>query len=81
MPLLLEYWKPVIGYEDVYEVSNMGTVRRSRQTARGTRKGYILTPSPNGDGYPKVGLCKDGRQRTMTVHKIVARAFLGERPM
>ena len=26
--LLLEWWKPVVGYEGLYEISNVGNVRR-----------------------------------------------------
>lgn len=36
--------------------------------------------SPHGAPYPRVSLCRKGSKRTVNVHSIVARAFLGERP-
>lgn len=78
--MVAEKWKPVVGWEHVYEVSNLGRVRRAKAT-RGTRVGRVLRPAPHStDGYPQVNLCADGRQRTYCVHQLVAAAWLGECP-
>lgn len=77
-------WKPVIGYEGAYEVSDDGAVRsmdRFVACKNGFRstKGKTLIPHLNGKGYLHVGL-SSGKSRTVVVHKLVANAFLGERP-
>ena len=72
-------WKPVRDYEDLYQVSDRGRVRRI-VGGRGTRAGRILRPNKGTYGYPKVELCRDGRSRTQRVHTLVAEAFLGPRP-
>lgn len=71
-----EEWKPVVGYENNYEVSNWGRVKS--QSRRGA-KGGILKPRPNGD-YLQVCLYKNGKKETRLVHIIVMRAFMGECP-
>ena len=81
-----ELWKPVVGFEGSYEVSNMGRVRSLDrewvQEARGgtfylyKRKGQMLKPGPSG-GYPSVVL---GRNNTRLVHRLVAEAFIGPYP-
>jgi hypothetical protein len=66
-------WKPVVGYEGVYEVSNTGLVRRvysktypyPRLLKQSTRRGYL-----------SVDLSKNGKSKTYTVHRLVADAFL-----
>ena len=65
-----EYWKPVIGFEGLYEVSNFGRVKSLK---RG--KELILTPYTNRCGYLLVQLYKNGKYRKQ-VHRLVAEAFL-----
>lgn len=72
-PTLLEIWKPVVGYEGSYEVSNLGRVKRTRP-AQGTRPGHILSPVVGKKGYLQVKLLR----KVVRVHRIVAKAFLGE---
>ena len=48
----IEIWKEVIDYEDEYEVSNLGNVRRKVKN---------LKSSLNAWGYPVVGLSKMNR--------------------
>ena len=81
-----ETWKPVVGWEGLYEVSNLGNVRSldrvvaSSYGATRTVKGKILTQSNDRDGYLWVNL-KDGARRTRkSVHSLVMGAFVGERP-
>lgn len=65
-----EEWRPVVGYEDSYEVSNLGRVRSVR----------ILKPVVVD--YPRVTLCR--RQETkhtpVLIHHLVAAAFLPAKP-
>lgn len=48
-----EAWKPVVGFEGLYEVAPCGAIRNSR-TLR------WLSPSVKDDGYTSVKLFKDG---------------------
>ena len=78
-----ERWLPVVRWEGLYEVSNLGTVRSlPRLTAAGIRRGGPLRPSPdNAFGYLKVTLKAKGRRsETRRVHKLVAEAFIGQCP-
>lgn len=64
----VEVWKPVAGYEGIYEVSNMGCLRNA--------KGERLSVFPNQSGYYRVNLCNHGRRKAKFIHRIVAEAFL-----
>lgn len=68
-----ETWKPIAGYETVYEVSDFGRVRR-------LPKGNILKHTTAGRGYATVGLSQDGEATNKYVHHLVAEAHLGPRP-
>lgn len=77
----MEEWRDVVGYEDCYEVSNLGQVRSKTRhsVSYGTRlcnrKGKLLKQNPTGH-YAAVSLCKNGIIKTRTVHSLVAEAFL-----
>lgn len=64
-----DVWKPIVGYEGLYEVAPCGAIRNVR-TLR------WLSPSEKDDGYMSVKLFRDGVGRNKTVHRIVAEAFL-----
>ncbi len=76
-----ELWKPVKGYEGLYEVCNYGNVRRlATRTYNGhgsfIKSGKLLRPTTDKDGYLVVGLCDRGRNKTAKVHRLVAEAFI-----
>ena len=83
----LEIWKPVIGYEGLYEVSSFGRVRSLDDTAvsvygrkvyQHIRKGRILSPTQNyRSGYMSV-MFRDHKRRY--VHRLVAETFLPKIP-
>ncbi|MCE9567436.1 MAG: NUMOD4 motif-containing HNH endonuclease [Planctomycetes bacterium] len=79
MPLLLEYWKPIVGWDELYEISILGTVRRLK-TSQGARAGVTLRPYVNGKGYWALNLWKDAKQHKYTVHALVAMTFIGPYP-
>lgn len=76
-----EIWKPIEGYEGLYEISTWGRVKslaRDTITATGTpykRPERIMKPSCSR-GYYVVTLTHDMVQRTVTVHRLVALAFI-----
>ena len=81
-----ERWKPVNGYEGIYEVSSHGRVRsvdrivtRSDGQVR-SLKGKLLRTPLNQRGYQVVTLCIHGKCRVRTVHSLVAETFIGTRP-
>ena len=69
----MEIWKPIKGYEGLYEVSNMGQVR---SLARHTTKGKILKQYVNKiNGYCYVSLSKNNKACSKRVHCLVMKAF------
>lgn len=75
-----EIWKPLPGFEGLYEVSNKGQIVRLKdKSGRAIRK--VLKPSLNRpNGYLNCAPCKDGKQMSTHVHTLVALAFIGPRP-
>lgn len=71
---LQERWKSIPNYEGRYEISNLGEVA-SLCFARGKRR-RILAQSTNTWGYRQVTLSKNKVKKNVTVHKLVAEAFL-----
>ncbi|AZU98960.1 HNH endonuclease IV [Bacillus phage pW2] len=79
-----EEWKSLNGIIEngnFYEVSNFGNVRSIDRTelfknSTRFRKGKILKYSTGKNGYRKVVLSFSGRNKTITVHRLVALAFI-----
>lgn len=74
-----EVWKPVVGFEEAYEVSDLGRVRSiDRVDARGnSRTGRMLTNQRlSKRGYYLISFCKNGQQKTMSLHRVVAMAHI-----
>lgn len=77
-----EEWRPVKGFEGLYQVSSLGrmqSIPREDYLGRPV-KGWVKTPGVSGNGYPTVVLWRQGKGFTRTVHSLVAEAFLGPRP-
>ena len=73
-----EIWKDVAGYEGFYKVSNEGNVYSvGRKDPLGrNHRGRTLAPGYDKGGYLIVSLCKNGKLKTKTVHRLVAETFL-----
>lgn len=65
-----EIWKDIKGYEGLYQVSNLGNIKSLFRYKK------ILKPTKNTLGYLKVSLYKDKKIKVMSVHRLVAEAFL-----
>ena len=66
-----EEWKEIAGTNGNYFVSNLGNVKSEYW-----KKGKILTPSADKNGYLFVGIRKNGIKRAYTIHRLVAEAFI-----
>ena len=81
-----EEWRPVVGYEGRYEVSNLGRVRsvdrqvkvRNQYGFTGSRvyPGKVLTPVHGRGDYLMLHLSKDNKATNFSVHRLVAFAFV-----
>ena len=76
-----EVFKPIPGYEGIYEVSNLGNVKSlERINAIGRKqKERILKPRATR-GYYGISLYKDNKSKSRTIHQLVAEAFLNHKP-
>jgi hypothetical protein len=68
----MEVWKDVVGYEGLYQVSNLGNVKSFK-----CGKERILKPVFNGAGYYQIGLYKNKETKIFRVHQLIAISFLG----
>lgn len=80
-----EQWKAVVGFEGLYEVSDLGRVRsldRVVDTPQGSAsiRGVMLRLHNPGNGYRQVGLSSAGKVRRASVHRLVLKAFTGDPP-
>lgn len=66
-----EIWKDIPQYEGIYQVSNLGKVKR-------TASGRIIKIKPGTGGYTGVTLHYKAKRTTFAVHRLVAITFLGK---
>lgn len=85
MDSIVEQWKPVVGYEGLYEVSDQGRVK----TLHAKRwcgnhwqdvEPRIMKQTIGIQGYPVVKLTKQGKGKTWTVHTLVLSSFVCAKP-
>ena len=70
----MEEWRPVKGYESRYEVSSLGRVKSLNYNRTGVEK--VLKLQNGKDGYKRIGLFNGTRQIYLSVHRLVAEAFI-----
>lgn len=68
-----EVWKPIPGYEGLYDVSTFGNVRTIKRQGTNSR---VLKQKLSKKGYFTVSLCKHSKYKTVGVHRLVASAFI-----
>lgn len=80
--LTLETWRPVLGYEAIYEASDIGRIRSvDRIDSLGRpQRGRILRARINGQGYRTVMLSTHNNKRVCRVHRLACAAFHGAPP-
>lgn len=85
----MECWLPVVGFEGLYEVSDLGRVRSCDREVTVTMPygvtvrhypGQLLDGYMRADGYPEVTLCRQGKRHKRMVHLLVLAAHAGPCP-
>ena len=78
----MEIFKDIIGYEGLYQVSNLGNVKSLSRIVKRTDgrkqelKGKALKTIKSSGGYNQCALYKDGSRRLILVHTMVSKAFI-----
>ena len=67
---MTEIWKDIVGYEGLYQISNLGRVKRFLKTNERIISGEEVF------GYIQVALYKKGKRKMVRVHKLVAEMFI-----
>lgn len=77
-----EIWKDIKGFEDKYQISNLGRVKK-KQTLKthylggiSIVKEKILKPNKHREGYLYAQLIIDGKLTPIGIHRLVAEAFI-----
>ena len=81
-----EIWKPIKGYEQYYEVSNLGRIKslarnvywKNRANRINSRydEEKIIVPDVMKNGYIRIKFRVNGDVKQKTVHRVVAEAFI-----
>ena len=65
----LEEFVDIQGYEGYYMINSSGDVYS-------VKSNKLLQPGRNSQGYKTIILCKDGKEKSFKVHRLVALAFI-----
>jgi hypothetical protein len=79
-----EIWKDIPGYENIYQVSNMGRIKslsRKRLVNKKTNSYYlmpekIMVIKTDKNGYCHITLCKNDTRKTYWLHRLVLKNFV-----
>lgn len=66
-----EIWKPIPGYEELYEASSLGRIRNKYGRVRALREHHK---------YLTLCMYKKGKKKTIDVHRLIALTFIGPSP-
>ena len=73
---MIEIFKDIEGYENLYQISNLGSVKALGNGGSNASKDKILKSAKNNKGYLIVNLCKEGKRKNNQIHRLVAQAFI-----
>ncbi len=78
----MEIWKNVVGFEEQYEISNLGNLRSKERFVKHWRGGERKYKSNfknirlNDKGYFRCNLKNEGKRYDFTIHRLVALTFI-----
>ena len=74
----MEVWKSIEGFENYYQISNLGRVRSliRKSTGTNTKKEIILKPEKLKNGYLRYNFSKNSIKKRFLAHRIVAKYFI-----
>lgn len=78
----LEIWLDIVGFEKLYQVNQLGSIRSLSRTyydsigRHKTHIGCVIVPRFDRYGYLRVGFHKNGKLKTISVHRAVASTFI-----
>ena len=84
--MTLVEWQDIPGYEGYYQASRNGTIRGverliKRRNSNYTKKSKVIAQTRHKKtGYMQVMLCRDGVQKRIHTHKLIALTFIGDNP-
>lgn len=70
-----EEWRDVVGYEGLYQVSNMGRVKSFHLKPEG-----VILKGGRNPLYLMIALRREGKPKVHYIHRLVAAAFIGDIP-
>ena len=75
---MMEIWKPIKNYENLYEISNLGRIRKigGKNQFGNYKVDKMITPYKNEKGYLRVGLSKNNQRKVIKLHRLVAEAYI-----
>lgn len=82
IPYENEVWKDIVGYEGLYQISNLGRVKSLKRYVNHPKGGVKVVPEKikglfyQKDGRPRVELSKGNLNRKFLVYRLVAQAFI-----
>jgi len=80
--IIEEIWKPIINYENLYEISNYGRIKRIANGSNSTFIGKILKPQKISKyGHLGIRLYKDNNNKLFPIHRLVLETFIGPSPI
>jgi hypothetical protein len=76
-----EFWKDIVGFEGLYQVSNLGNVKSLKRNVKYgrlnvVRQERVLKKGKDSDGYCRVVLQKDKQRTYLRVCRLVATTFI-----
>lgn len=72
---IVEEWRNVVGYEGLYQISNLGRIKSLRDNHNNPRE-KIMKQIFDKDGYLKTILSKNKKHKCFMIHRLVAIAFI-----
>lgn len=70
----IEIWKDIVGFEGLYQISNLGNVKSLNYLHTGKER--ILKLSKNQYGYLYVTFRKNGEKKNYLIHRLVCQSFI-----